>query len=384
MTKNKPSLLMDSLFLPRFEKIEELAELTGLSTKLLYCLSKNTEKYYSNIKISKRNGSPREIFIPSYTLDIIQKWILKKILNYIMPSNRAMAFRFNCAKKFGHKQNAFYHSNTLYGLSIDLKDFFPSITSNKVYTIFSNFGYNNFAAFILTKLCTLNGKLPQGSATSPAISNLICISMDKRLIGFCEKRGIRFTRYADDMYFSCDDKALLLKNFSIIKKIIEDSDFILNDKKTYFHTPSNKKMITGVLITSNIKEEKFELKAPKALKKKIRTEIYNCIISGNYEKKEHILGEIHYVNYIEKENKNNYIEYIKKYILNLSKKIIYFPELVKAYNKNLFFINFEPLETLIIRKNSINEVVDFENVLNYRKSYLKKHLINDICQYIDL
>ena len=127
-----------------------------------------------------------------------------------------MAFRKG--KDYGHKQNALYHSNTLYGLALDLKDFFPSITASKVYTIFSSLGYNNFAATILTNLCTLDGKLPQGSACSPALSNIICITLDKRLIGLCEKRGIRYSRYADDMYFSCDDKALLLKNFPIITK----------------------------------------------------------------------------------------------------------------------------------------------------------------------
>ena len=144
-----------------------------------------------------------------------------------------MAFRKG--KDYGHKQNALYHSNTLYGLALDLKDFFPSITASKVYTIFSSLGYNNFAATILTNLCTLDGKLPQGSACSPALSNIICITLDKRLIGLCEKRGIRYSRYADDMYFSCDDKALLLKNFPIITKIIEDEDFNINEKKTHFH-----------------------------------------------------------------------------------------------------------------------------------------------------
>ena len=46
--------------------------------------------------------------------------------------------------------------------------------------------------------------------------------------------------------FSCDDKLLLLKNYPIIKKIIEDEGFLLNERKTHFHTPSNKKQITGI------------------------------------------------------------------------------------------------------------------------------------------
>ena len=234
MSLNIPTLI-NSLNLPHFESIDELSEFTRLSSRLLYCLSMKTDKYYKTKQIKKRNGNYREISIPSYTLHIVQRWILVEILNKITITNRAMAFRKG--KDYGHKQNALYHSNTLYGLALDLKDFFPSITASKVYTIFSSLGYNNFAATILTNLCTLDGKLPQGSACSPALSNIICITLDKRLIGLCEKRGIRYSRYADDMYFSCDDKALLLKNFPIITKIIEDEDFIINEKKSHVSLP---------------------------------------------------------------------------------------------------------------------------------------------------
>ena len=150
MSHNIPTLLINSLKLPQFESIDELSELTRLSSGLLYCLSMKTNHYYTIRQIKKQNGGFREISIPSYTLHIVQRWILVEILNKILPTNRAMAFRKG--KDFGHKQNAFYHADTLYGLTLDLKDFFPSITSNKIYTIFSDLGYNNFAATILTNL----------------------------------------------------------------------------------------------------------------------------------------------------------------------------------------------------------------------------------------
>ena len=382
MSQNTRSLLMDSLSLPRFDTIDELADITGLSSRLLFCLSMKTSKYYKFKNIPKRNGSQRKICIPSYTLSIIQRWILENIINKIVPSARAMAFRKG--GQFGYKVNAFYHSKTLYGLSLDIKDFFPSINSNKIYTLFSNIGYNKLAATILTNLCTLDGKLPQGSPCSPALSNLVCISLDKRLIGFCEKRGIRFTRYADDMYFSCDDKVLLIKHFPIFEKIINSEGFILNDKKTYFHTPTNRKMITGITVHSQSKEKITELKANKTIKNKIRAEIFRSIISGNYTNINHILGEISYVRFIEKENKLEYLPRLKKYIADVGEKICYFPELVEAYNQNLFFEDIEKLQN----KNAkdiydISEQLERENVRDARTAYLEKHKINDICMYIN-
>lgn len=382
MSKNARTLLRDSLDLPHFETIYELSELTRLSSRLLYCLSMKTNDYYQTKYISKRNGKPREISIPSYSLRIVQRWILVEILNKISPSNRAMAFRKG--ENFGHKQNAFYHAHTLYGLSLDLKDFFTSISADKVYTIFSNIGYNSFASTILTNLCTLNGRLPQGSVCSPAISNIVCITLDKRLIGLCEKRGIRYTRYADDMYFSCDDKALLSKNFPIICKIIEDEDFAINTRKTHFHTPSNKKQITGVTISATEFENVVELKAPRQLKQTIRAEIYTCLISGKYVIREHILGEIGYVCYIEKENKITYLNRIKSYINKLTNKIQYFPELVEEYNNNKFFNDCKSAIATNICVNTEEDFDFFESLLQERACFLDKKFLEDICKYSEL
>lgn len=379
MSQNIPALLMNSLNLPHFETIEELSELTRLSTRLLYCLSTKTNDYYKTKLIPKRNGNFREISIPAYTLHIVQRWILVEILNKILPSDRAMAFRKG--KNFGHKQNAYYHADTLYGLAIDLKDFFPSITANKVYTIFSSLGYNEFASTILTNLCTLEGKLPQGSSCSPAISNIICITLDKRLIGLCEKRGIRYSRYADDMYFSCDDKILLLKNLPIITKIIEDEGFILNKKKLHFHTPSNKKQITGITVSPTNIENYVELKAPRKLKQKIRAEIFTCLISGQYQNKEHILGEIAYVDFIEKENKSKYLERMKTYIGKQVAKIQLFPELVLAYNDNKFFKDLPSAVSTDISVDTEEEFEFLEYLFEERKRFLQKNGIEDICKY---
>ena len=379
MTKAAQSLLFNSLGLPRFSTIEQFSEITGLSTRLLFCLSNLTENYYKNKKVPKRDGNMRDIYVPSYTLRIVQKWILKNILNKIVPSDQSMAFR--TGSSFGNKQNAAYHAYTLYGLSIDLKDFFPSIPANKVYNIFSSLGYNEFAATILTKLCTLDSKLPQGSPCSPAISNLVCITLDNRLSGLCQKRGIIYTRYADDMYFSCDDKTLLLRYYHAFKHIIEDEGFKINERKTHFNTPSNRKRITGVTVIQHHVDEKFELKAPKEMKRKVRAEIFKCLMSGNYEIKDRILGEINYIAFIEKENNFNYISSIKQYVAKTAEKIIYFPELVEAYNNNLFFCELKKIESIPVDPKDEEDLYFFSDMYCSRKIFLNKHNLTDACLY---
>ena len=112
MQKNN-LLLINSLGIPYFECLEEFSRIIGLSTKLIYLLTNKTESYYSFKKIPKKDGTKRIIAIPSYTLKITQRWILKNILNKIRPSDYAMAFRKSSNNnKFDIKKNAYYHSDS--------------------------------------------------------------------------------------------------------------------------------------------------------------------------------------------------------------------------------------------------------------------------------
>ena len=355
-------LLINSLDIPYFESLEEFSRIIGLSTKLIFLLTNKSENYYSFKEIPKKNGTKRKIAIPSYTLKITQRWILKNILNKIRPSDYAMAFRKSSNNnKFDIKKNAYYHSDSLYGLSIDLSDFFPSITAAKVFSVFKGIGYNNTASAILTNLCTLESKLPQGAVCSPALSNLICMRLDRRLFGLCSKRGILYTRYADDMY------------------------------KLHYHTPKNKHLITGVVISHS--NDTSELKASKEFKRKIRAEIFRCIMTGNYDNAAHIKGEIAYVCFIQSENIQDYKQSIIQYINRTSKKIEYFCELVDAYNENFFYDEQEPLVFLDINKLEVdcpeNDTENYdqylfetiEAIFQYRKEYIKNNNLTDICKY---
>lgn len=381
MSNRNYGTLMRSLNIPLFHNIEELANLTGLSESLLYCLSKKSERYYRSFSVSKKNGGKREIFAPSYTMQIVQRWILLNILNKIQPSKQSMAFRRG--KEYGCKANALFHIETHYGVSMDLKNFFPSISANRVYTVFSNIGYDSMAATLLTNLCILDGHLPQGGPCSPALSNLVCVQLDARLNGLCEKRRIRFSRYADDMYFSCDNQDVLKKAIPIIREIIADEGFTINDKKVHYHTPSNRKMITGVIVSRSNNNDEPQIYAKKDIKRKIRVEIAKMIFTGNYSEKDHVLGEISYVNYLEP----NFLEKAKKYIYVTANKIKYFPELVNAFNENLFFKNSEKLVSADL--STIESEFDdddeyfmyMENLYDERQIYLKKYFADDICNY---
>ena len=109
------------------------------------------------------------------------------------------------------KDNVSPHKTNRYFICIDLEDFFPSISLNRVRKLFLLLGYSTRAVNILTRLCTCGEGLPQGAVTSPAISNLVVSKLDRRIGGYTSRRNIAYTRYADDITISCNNYILLNK-----------------------------------------------------------------------------------------------------------------------------------------------------------------------------
>ena len=97
-------------------------------------------------------------------------------------------------------------------LNIDLENFFESFHFGRVRGFFIK--NNNFllpieVATVIAQISCYEGKLPQGAPSSPIISNLICEILDYRLLKIAKKYKLNYTRYADDLTFSTNDKNFL-------------------------------------------------------------------------------------------------------------------------------------------------------------------------------
>ncbi|MBW8079501.1 MAG: hypothetical protein GJU76_15815, partial [Gallionella sp.] len=86
--------------------------------------------------------------------------------------------------------------------SIDIQDFFPSISQSQVVDALRGLGYAEHSANLIAGLCCLDRRLPQGSPASPVLSNVVFAPTDSSLSAFCLERNISYTRYADDLVFS--------------------------------------------------------------------------------------------------------------------------------------------------------------------------------------
>ncbi|PGS85285.1 retron St85 family RNA-directed DNA polymerase [Bacillus thuringiensis] len=355
MNKNfTNSFILNALNLPIIRDLDTFSNSIGVSKRLLYLLSQSSEEYYRSFFICKKNGDQREIHTPTYSLKLVQRWILEEILEKIDVSEESMAFKKGPGN--GIKKNAEIHLYSLYLLQLDLKDFFTSIKREKVFYLFKDLGYNIVVSNILASLCTYNGYLPQGGVTSPYISNLVCYKLDKRLKGLCAKRDILYTRYADDLTFSCDNRETLKKVQKVIEDIIEDEGFNVNSLKTRLLSPSSHKKVTGITVNEKT------VKASKKLKREVRTMIHHAFVTTDYSSNDRIRGYIAFISSIEEGYKDTIYKYINKLVNNENYRM--FRDIVEAYNNNKIFKNMEDMKDMKFEKSG----------------YLVEEYLNDLAQ----
>ena len=191
---------------------------------------------YKTFKIPKKNGY-REI---QYVEKDTTLWNLQnKLLNNFLCKQDLPV----CVKGFrkGESYQTFLgeHIGSRFFLRIDISSFFPSINESLVK---SELGLTipciteEDKENILDVICsivTLDGVLPQGACTSPAISNLVMARLDQRITKYCQVFGIRVTRYADDILFSSLDFDFKKKSWFLkkVKYILSSCDFKLNYSK---------------------------------------------------------------------------------------------------------------------------------------------------------
>lgn len=296
---------LKNIGLPVIKNIDDLAHFTRLSSTKLSHLSNSAKYLYKVYNLPKKSGGFRVIAQPSRELKAVQAWILRNILDKLTSSNCSKGFEIGSSIL----DNAKPHIGSNYILNIDLKDFFPSIPANKVYSIFSSLGYEKKVCIFLTNFCVYNGFLPQGAPTSPKLANLICSKLDSRIQGYTGPRGLTYTRYADDITISANTIKKIINARDFIETIIKNENLCINKKKTQISGVRKAKKVTGLIVnqsTVGIGREKY---------RKIRAEIYHVYL-GKRTDINRINGHLAFVNSVDKKMYNKLVNYL----LDLNKK----------------------------------------------------------------
>lgn len=236
--------------------------------------------HYTRFTIPKKTGGQRVISAPLMRLKQLQHKILEEILTKVPIHDAAHGF----APGRSVYSNAIPHVGTSIVINMDLQDFFPTLTFERVKGIFLSLGYSGQISTVLALLCTeantteveLDGQkwyiaqgqrfLPQGAPTSPMLSNIVCYHMDTRLQGLASKLGLQYTRYADDITFSATDKNLdVSRLIKSIRKIVQEEGFVVHPNKTKVMRDGQRKEVTGVVVNEKTSIERHMLRKFRAL-----------------------------------------------------------------------------------------------------------------------
>jgi len=233
--------------LPAAISREDLAAQAGYEPDHLLFIAARSDHAYREIRLPRPGRSDRILHSPRTPLRHVQQWIHRHILAPYRPHDAAHGF----VRGRSIATSAALHVGRAVVITIDLADFFPTIEHRRVRKGFEKLGYPFSVAVLLANLCTRRGVLPQGAPTSPALSNLVCENLDRRLTGLARSRGFTYSRYADDLVFSSDD-GRLPSLIPMIGQVIGEEGFALRSDKTRIVRRGARQMVTGVVVNERL------------------------------------------------------------------------------------------------------------------------------------
>lgn len=201
----------------------------------------------------------REINAPVPRLKELQKRLASCIFNKLPKHTANYAYMRGRTTKDACEQ----HNENDVSIIIDLKDFFDSHRAAYIRRkLHSVTGYNSEVCWFISKLVTLNNKMPQGSPASPSLSIALNYNIDEKLTALATAKGLTYTRYADDMHFSGADRSntACWSFIEEIRNVLEG--FRINWKKVRILRSNAKLKIIGWEIPGDISESPFASDIP--------------------------------------------------------------------------------------------------------------------------
>lgn len=213
---------------------------------------------YKVYYIPKRNGRGlRTIAQPTPEVKALQRWASVNVLAQFPVHPAATAYRPGTS--IAH--NAARHLDSRFLLKMDFSGFFNSIKAEDLLLHFEKHGssYNIPDRVHLCRILFWRPKdtdeliLSIGAPSSPLVSNILMYDFDLTMGHYARDLGVQYTRYADDLTFSCGRPDILRCVESGLPSILSSLAYpklSLNREKTIHASRKSRRSVTGLILTN--------------------------------------------------------------------------------------------------------------------------------------
>ena len=220
-------------------------------------IAKTASFLYKEYDIKKKGGGSRRISHPSKELKLIQRWLSDIIIESFPIHPAAKAYK----KNTNIMDNARVHVKSKFLLRMDFSDFFPSISFHDVSHFLRNSRqhlprhWGNEDDLLFCKLVCRRNQLTIGAPSSPSLSNRMCYKLDEKLYEMALDKQCKYSRYADDLFFSTSSPGVLKSLPPLVERIVQQlqipSNLMINKSKTLDLSTKHKRTVTGLVLSSD-------------------------------------------------------------------------------------------------------------------------------------
>lgn len=270
------------------EFLRQLAERCGLAPNAVAACLADPEGEYCVYPLRK-GRKVRWIEAPRANLKSIQRSLLDETLYTLRATDHAHGF----VPGRSIVTNARLHVGRQWVVTLDIKDFFPSITSRQVRAAIDCLAGEPERLSGITRLLTRHGRLPQGAPTSPQLANLVAAELDHRLARTAGGRGWVYTRYADDLTFSGDSSPHGLVDE--VEAELNEHGFRAARGKTHVMGRDQRQLVTGLVVNDRVR-------LPKPQRRRLRAMLHQAEIIGDFAALDPVLqGHLAFARFVSRE-----------------------------------------------------------------------------------
>jgi len=281
---------------------EICAEYLGMSVLEVERASSKAPTSYKRYSVRKRSGHGwRTIYHPARPTKALQHALVETLTHMMQVHDGAVAYRRGLHSPL--KTNALIHAPFQFTVRVDLREFFPSILPQDCFPLFAQGcvlgralrtrerDFIEHAAFV-----SVGGhlQLPIGAPSSPSLSNAVMYRVDQELSGFAEGKDGVYTRYADDLIFSCNHASECGAFVGFVERVLDETtspSLAVNESKTRYMSRGTRRPITGVIATPE-----GGISLGRGRKRLLRSMVHRYVQYSNWERelskkqREHLAG----------------------------------------------------------------------------------------------